>query len=103
MAKVKAGSHTLANLSKQMRKKMLHTNFACMLFNTNEMILAFLVITDVKDCNGEKITLVELWPSPPEFLLVSPIKRERVIHTAAWQQNISWQQGSQQFMLATSF
>ena len=38
MAKVKAGSHTLANLSKQMRKKMLHTNFACMLFNTNEMI-----------------------------------------------------------------
>ena len=55
---------------------MLHTNFACMQFNTNEMIcikmareiLAFLVITDVKDCNGEKITLVELWPSPPEFL-----------------------------------
>ena len=79
---------------------MLHTNFACMQFNTNEMIcikitteiLAFLLITDVKDCNGEKITLVELWPSPPEFLLVSPIKRERVIHTAAWQQNISWQQ-----------
>ena len=47
---------------------MLHTNFACRQFNTNEMILAFLVITDVKDCNGEKITLVELWPSPPEFL-----------------------------------
>ena len=46
---------------------MLHTNFACMLFNTNEMIrikmagviLAFLLITD-KDCSGEKITLVEL-------------------------------------------
>ena len=46
---------------------MLHTNFACMQFNTNEMIcikmarviLAFLVITD-KDCSGEKLTLVEL-------------------------------------------
>ena len=55
---------------------MQQTNFACMQFNTNKMmcikmarvILAFLVITDVKDCNGEKITLVELWPSPPEFL-----------------------------------
>ena len=40
---------------------MLHTNFACMQFNTNEMIcikmarviLAFLLITD-KDCSGEK-------------------------------------------------
>ena len=54
---------------------MLHTNFACMLFNTNEMIrikmarviLAFLAKTD-KDCSGKNITLVELWPSPPEFL-----------------------------------
>ena len=49
-----------------------------------------LVITD-KDCNSDEKKLFAAKPSRIPVGVANK-ERERVIHTAAWQQNISWQQ-----------